>query len=227
MTAALAVSLRRVGSPVAAPAVVPLKSLPRRRLSGELRWLFTAIACVNIGALPLFLIYVRKILWPTANLGLVGAAQLTGSLIASFVWRATERPPTGRARAGVTVLAASALALAAIRPPITTWLTASVALVLTAVTGAALTTTRLSVVELVHRAVDETIAVRAFTLLDVIASSSLQAGLAIAGIAVTASASRPDWTIDPYRIALITTTVLATAVTLTHVGRQPRQQPIR
>jgi hypothetical protein len=181
---------------------------------------------VNVGAMPLFLIYVRKVLWPTANLGIVGAVQLTGSLFASFLWRASERPPTRRARISVTVLAASALALASLRAPVTGSASEAGMLALTAVTGAALTTTRLSIIELVHRAVVETIAVRAFTLLDVIASSSLQAGLAIAGLAVSASASRPNWPVDPYRIALITTAAVATAVTLTRVGRYPRRQPV-
>jgi hypothetical protein len=224
LAASLALALRSVESPVAAAPPPRHQSGTRSRLGGELRWLFAAIACVNVGAMPLFLIYVRKVLWPTANLGIVGAVQLTGSLLASFLWRATERPPTGRARMGVTVLAAAALALAAIRVPVTGWPEASGVLALTAVTGAALTTTRLSIIELVHRAVDETIAVRAFTLLDVIASSSLQAGLAIAGLAVTASASRPSWAIDPYRIALITTTIFATTVTLTRVGRHPHHK---
>ncbi len=226
MAAALALTLCGIESPAAATPVPRRESGLRLRLSGELRWLYAAIACVNVGAMPLFLIYIRKVLWPTANLGIVGAVQLTGSLLASFLWRTTERPPTGRARVGVTLLAASAIALAAIRVPVTGWPSGAGVLALTAVTGAALTTTRLSIIELVHRAVDETIAVRAFTLLDVIASSSLQAGLAIAGLAVTASASRPNWPIDPYRIALITTAALATAVTLTRVGRHPRRQPV-
>jgi hypothetical protein len=227
MTAALAASLCGVQSPVAAPPAALRNSAPLPRLSGELRWLFGAIACVNVGAMPLFLIYVRKVLWPTANLGIVGAVQLTGSLLASFLWRSSGRPPTRRARISVTVLAASALALAAIRAPVSGSASEAGVLALTAVTGAALTTTRLSIIELVHRAVVETIAVRSFTLLDVIASSSLQAGLAIAGLAVSASASRANWPVDPYRIALIATTVLATAVTLTRVGGHPRRQPVR
>jgi hypothetical protein len=41
---------------------------------------------------------------------------------------------------------------------------------------------------------------------------------------VAASASRLRWAIDPYRIALITTTILATTVTLTRVGRNPHKQ---
>jgi hypothetical protein len=85
MTAALAGTLRGGESPVAAPPAALRDSAPLPRLSGELRWLFGAIACVNVGAMPLFLIYVRKVLWPTANLGIVGAVQLTDSLFAERV----------------------------------------------------------------------------------------------------------------------------------------------
>ena len=45
--------------------------------------IFLVIALVGFGAWPLFLVYIHEVFWPSANLGVVGALQLAGSLIAA------------------------------------------------------------------------------------------------------------------------------------------------
>ena len=82
-------------------------------------------------------------------------------------------------------------------------------LAVTFVSAAALTTVRLALLEVAHRSIDERSSVRAFTLLDVVASTSLQIGLLAGGLLVAASSSASDWVVDPYRIYVVVCTAMA------------------
>jgi hypothetical protein len=222
VAAALAVSLRHLGSASVLLSEARHQPGSRRTISHEIRWLFAAIGLVNLAAMPLFVIYVRAVLWPEANLGIVAALQLGGSLTASVAWRTAERAPTGRACVGVGALAISTAALCMLHAPVTARLATIGVLAIAASSGAALTTTRLAIIELIHRAVDADHTVRVFTLLDVVASSSLQIGLAIAGWLVTFSAARTSWPLDPYRLALAITAGLAFVVTVRATATRSR-----
>lgn len=61
---------------------------------------------------------------------------------------------------------------------------------------------------------------RAFALLDVVESTSLQVGLLIGGVLIALSRRTPDWPVDPYRTFLVVTAVAAVAA-LSRVRRAP------
>jgi hypothetical protein len=149
------------------------------------------------------------VFWPSANLGVVGALQLAGSLIAALAWRPTGAGVMRRARVAAAALVAAGAALAVIRVPVEHRAAELATLAITLVAAAALTTVRLALLELAHRSVDERSSVRAFTLLDVVASTSLQMGLLAGGLLVTASSSVSEWMVDPYRIYVVVCTALA------------------
>jgi hypothetical protein len=105
--------------------------------------------------MPLFLVYLRTVLLPTANLGIVAEAQLGGSLGASLTWRASDRAPIGRARFGVGLLLISALTLCALRAPVAAAIEVAAVLMIAAASGVALTTTSQSIMEMMHRNVND------------------------------------------------------------------------
>jgi hypothetical protein len=142
-----------------------------------MRLIFIVFALVGFGAWPLFLVYVHEVFWPSANLGVVGALQLAGSLVAALAWRPTGAGVMRRARLAAAALVAAGAALAVIRVPVEHRAAELATLAITLVAAAALTTVRLALLEVAHRSVDERSSVRAFTLLDVVASTSLQIGL--------------------------------------------------
>ncbi|NOX30227.1 MAG: hypothetical protein GXP35_09290, partial [Actinobacteria bacterium] len=83
----------------------------------------------------------------------------------------------------------------------------------TAAMAGGTTTARIAMLEVTHRVVTPANTVRAFTLLDVVASTSLQAGLFISGFLITASASTETSLTDPYRaFVLITTATTVPAI---------------
>jgi branched-subunit amino acid ABC-type transport system permease component len=111
---------------------------------------------------------------------------------------------------------------AAVRAPVTSRLEEIATVVALAAGAAAAATIALSLLEDVHRQVDNETAVKALTILDVIESSSLQVGLLIGGFLVSASAGRADWFLDPYRLYLLTATILMfLALALRSLRAQP------
>lgn len=60
----------------------------------SLRRIFLVLGVVNGCALPLWLVYLHRVLWPTANLGGVAACQTLTALLA---WRPTTRDVAQRA----------------------------------------------------------------------------------------------------------------------------------
>jgi hypothetical protein len=196
-------------------------------LPAQLRSIYIVIGLSELAATwPLFLVYAHEVLWPTANLGLLGAVQLGGSLLAAATWRTTEAELASRASRACGLLLIAVAALAAVRAPVTTRLEEIATVVALAVGAAAAATIALSLLEDVHRQVDDVTSVKALTILDVIESSSLQLGLLIGGFLVSASATPAEWLLDPYRFYLLTATILMfLALALRSVRSRREAQP--
>jgi hypothetical protein len=181
--------------------------------SQALTLVFVVLGVANLGAMPLWLVYLDDVLWPSGNLGVVGAVQIVAAMIAMLAWRPTEHDVTGRALFGAVVTLAATCSIVFVRGPEPNRVGQAVILLATALTAIGVTTTRVALVEQAHREVTMTTAVRIFTMLDVIASTSLQVGLLAAGFLITAATSTTGWIVDPYQLLVITaaaTTVLAT-----------------
>ena len=71
----------------------------------------------------------------------------------------------------------------------------------------AIAVVRIPVESRAHREVTDETSVRALTIFDVVESTSTQVGLLIAGFLVSATATRPEWLVDPYRVYLLVVTV--------------------
>lgn len=198
----------RPPAPPRAPAVEEV--LHGQPVPAGMRLIYLVFALVGLGAWPLLLVYVDKVLWPGANLGVVGAVQLVGVLASSLAWRPTADRVVARARLGGVALLASAMVLAALRAPVDRGAEVAALLAAVVVAAAATSTVRLALLELAHRAIDESSTVRAFTILDVVASTSLQLGLLAGGLLVAWSASI-DWAVDPYRIYVVVCAVATLA----------------
>lgn len=150
---------------------------------------------------PLFLVYCSEYLWPEVNLGAVGAVQVGGALLAASVWRAKTNLTRVAAQAGwILLLATTALVL--LRAPIDGVFASATVVVALFLGSACNVVLLLALLERAHQAVDEETAVRTFTLLDVVASSTLQMGLFVSGLLVSASGATMSWVLDPYRIWL-------------------------
>ena len=170
--------------------------------------MLTVLAAVNIGALPLWLVYLDTVLWPTANLGVVAGVQVAASVLALLAWRPTDGDVTRRALVASVVLLAAVVALPLVGDTVDAPVTQAGLLALTAAVGAAGTTIRVAMLETAHRTVKPENSVRAFTILDVVASTSLQAGLLAGGFLIAASATT-TWPIDPYLIFVIASSTAA------------------
>lgn len=218
--AALVLVLRGVPAPERPPpAEAPA---PRAPLPAGIRPLYLAIGLTASGATwPLFIVFVDKELWPTINLGLVAAVQVTGSLLASALWRTTTGGVGVRMRWAAFVSTTAAALLAAI--PGTVDSAVEEAAFFAAAAGAAASTTIvfLSLIELAHRLIDAHTAVRSMTILDVVASTSMQAGLLTAGFLISAGSM-------PYRVYLVVMSAAGLAVItrlVTSTGEPPSPAP--
>jgi hypothetical protein len=216
-----AVGLRHL-VPTAEVAVAPAADGGRPRLPADVRALFLVFSITGLGAWPLLLLYVHDVLWPRANLGLIGALQLGGSLAASMSWRPTAGRVVARAAASAGVLLAAGVALALLRAPLQHHGEQLALLVTVVVAAAATTVMRIALMELMHRSVDGSISVRAFTLLDVVASTSVQVGLLLAGLLVAACTHTTSWPIDPYAGYIVVCAVLAVIVIARLQSREDR-----
>ncbi|MGK5532100.1 hypothetical protein [Streptomyces sp. URMC 129] len=197
----------------------------RPKLSPTMRRIYLILGVAGLAtAWPLFLVYADKVLWPGANLGVLGAVQLGGSLLAAASWRSSDTN-LGRYgwQAGLVLLAAT-VALAVVRAPVEGTAEQVVTVVALAVASAANLTILLAMLERAHGDIDEATSVRALTLLDVVASTSLQVGLFIGGLLVSASIDRADWPLDPYRIWLVAgTAAVAMGLASPAFRRSPKE----
>lgn len=192
------------------------------RIPAAMRPVYLAVGLVAAGAWPLFIVYVDKVLWPTINLGVVAAVQLSGSLLAASLWRATSADVAVRARWGAAASLAAVLALASVRAPVDGQVEQLVFFVATAGAAAATSTMFFTLLESAHRAIDAHSAVRAMTVYDVVASTSMQAGLLAGGFLIAAS---HGGRFDAYRLYLVVS-ASAVVVVLTTLGRpRPGRRP--
>ncbi len=163
-------------------------------------------AAVNLGAVPLWLVYLDKVLWPTVNLGAIAAVQTVASMAALLAWRSTDGDVTRRALVAVarnprcgSRHRAPAQPSGFGRPADRRGRGA------TAIVAGGTTTVRIAMLEAAHRVVRPANTVRAFTLIDVVASTSLQVGLLVSGLLITASTGAGAGLADPYRVFVVVT----------------------
>ncbi len=212
---AVAIGLNAVDSPApatkeTAPTTSAGSTKSGTALAPATRVVLVVFAAINIGAIPLWLVYLNKVLWPTANLGAIGAVQIAASVVALLAWKSTEGDVTGRALAAAAATLVAAAAITALDSPVGSVAQQAVLVGATAVMAGGVTTARLAMLEATHRVITPANTVRAFTLLDVVASTSLQAGLLASGFLITASANSDTSVIDPYRAFVL----VATATTI-------------
>jgi len=208
-----AVLLWRVDeAPAAAPAAAVEEPTSPASIPIPMKWILASFALLNIGALPLWLVYLDDVAWPTANLGLVAAIQTLASVAALLAWRTTEGPLHRRANVGVLLVLLGSLTLLAINGTVDTGAERAAVFALTATMAGGATYTRVALLEAAHRTVDTDNSVRSFTYLDVVASSALQLGLFAGGMLVTAS-SVTDGP-SPFVVFVVATTIAATATVI-------------
>jgi hypothetical protein len=206
---ATAVGLNAIDAPRPAPhdESKPTTSAKSAKvLAPATRVVLVVFAAINIGAIPLWLVYLNKVLWPTANLGAIAAVQTVASMAALLAWKSTDGDVTRRALAGAGVNLAAVASIATLDGPVGSIAQQAIVVGATIAMAAGITTARLAMVEATHRVITPANTVRAFTLLDVVASTSLQAGLLASGFLITASANTETSITDPYRAFVLITT---------------------
>jgi hypothetical protein len=193
------------------------KAKTRPSMSAEMRMVLLVFGALNVGALPLWLVYLDEVLWPTANLGVVGAVQTVASIAALLGWRPTDGSVAKRAQTAAVVTALGSAGLLLVNGPAERIGAQAILLAVTAMMAAGSTTVRIAMLESAHRIVSTATSVRSFTLLDVVASTSLQVGLFISGWLITVSAPGG---MDAYRAFVIGATVIAVATVRMVTTRQ-------
>lgn len=205
-----AASLRRI-TVVDPRILVTSQRKPRKkplRLSSEMWWILISFTTINLGALPLWLVYVSQVMWPTANLGVIGAIQTISIVAALVVWRTTDGALGRRAVIGVLLILAGSIALLGVGRVADSAGERAAVLIVTVVMTFGMMYASLALLEMAHRLVlEQDRVVLVFTLLDVVDSSSLQLGLFVGGLLATWSADVLDWT--PYVIFVVTMSALA------------------
>lgn len=179
-------------------------------LTPAMQWILSSLIAINLGALPLWLVYLSQIMWPTADLGAIGAIQATAVVAALLAWRTTEGDVGRRAMVGVLLVLLGSVALLGVgKSAESSGEHAAVVAVTVAMTFGMMYAS-LALLEMAHRLVGEQDGVvRTFTLIDVVDSSSLQMGLLIGGLLVTLSVRATTWA--PYVAFVVTMSILATA----------------
>ncbi len=217
LSIAAAIGLNAIAAPRPAPPAMPTTSVSRKSataLAPATRIALVVFAAVNIGAIPLWLVYLDKVLWPSANLGAIAAVQTVASMAALLAWRPTDgdvtsrrsslrSPPSQRQPASHSSMARSI--------PAPKWRSSWSR---PALVAGGTTTVRIAMLEAAHRVVRPANTVRAFTLIDVVASTSLQVGLLVSGLLITASTGTSLGLSDPYRAFVLITSAATVPVIL-------------
>ncbi len=171
-----------------------------------------AIGILAAGALPLVVTFAAKVMWPTANLGLIAAVEVAGAIVTSLLWRHTDTGLGRRARWGSVALVICVGGFLVLDAPVNTRAEQVTFVAATAGSMAAITVIRLAILELVHASLTDAHTVRALPVFDVVASTSAQIGFLAAGLLIAASETS-DWLVDPYRLYLgVMAVLLAAAV---------------
>jgi hypothetical protein len=205
---ATAIGLNAIDSPRPVPPPTATAAASRSSataLAPATRIALVVFAAVNLGAVPLWLVYLDEVLWPTANLGAIAAVQTVASMVALLAWRSTAGDVTRRALVASIATLAAAAAVALLDGPVGSGAQQTVVVGATAVVAIGTTTVRVAMLEAAHRVVRPANTVRAFTLIDVVASTSLQAGLLLGGLLITASTDTGAVFADPYRSFVVVT----------------------
>lgn len=169
--------------------------------------LYIVASLVAAPAWAFFVTYAADVLWPTANLGLIGAAFAVGWLLAAGGWRPTDHHLVRRARISAAVLVACASAMIAVDHPVSGGFVGVVVLIVVATSSAALSTIRMALLELVHQRTTVRTSVRVLTTLDVVGSTSMQVWFLAAGFLISFSVGS-TWPVDPYLLSLLVTPLL-------------------
>ncbi|WP_026530797.1 hypothetical protein [Haematomicrobium sanguinis] len=191
------------------PPAKPSKKRPAR-LTPAMWWVLGSFAALNLGALPLWLVYLSEVMWTTANLGAIGAIQTVASIAALLAWRPTKDDLGRRATIGVLLVLAGSIALVGVGNTAEN-IGEQISIVLvTIVMTFGMMYASLALLEMAHRLLEnQQGVVRAFTLIDVVDSSALQLGLFIGGLLV--SLSSHTLTSVPYVAFVVVMSVLAFA----------------
>ncbi|MEZ5343346.1 MAG: hypothetical protein R2706_18480 [Acidimicrobiales bacterium] len=170
--------------------------------AADLKWIFAAIAISVVPAWPFFVTYAADAYWPSANLGLIGAALVVGGLGAAALWRPAVSGLAGRARLGAIVVLGCSLALVPLNKPLHGSASEAIVIGILVAATAAGTIVRTALLEMVHMRSNETTSVAALTRLDVIASTCMQVGFLAAGFLIELSVDS-TWRVDPFQLSLI------------------------
>lgn len=127
-------------------------------------------------------------------------------MAALLAWRSTDSDVTRRALATAIVTLVAASSIVVLDRPVESQAQQGLVVAATVAMTGGVTITRLAMLEATHGVVTRANTVRAFTMLDVVASISLQAGLFISGFLIAASATTDTWLTDPYRAFLLIST---------------------
>ncbi|PRB15237.1 hypothetical protein [Microbacterium sp. MYb62] len=208
----VAVSFGRVTVPATstpAPRESPTRQRPPR-LPPVLWWILGSFAALHLGALPLWLVYLSAAIWPTADLGAIGAIQTVAVVAALLVWRPTNGGLGSRAMIGVLLVVAGSIALVGVGES-AEGVGEHVGVVLVTISMTfGMTYAGLALLEMAHRIVErQQHVVRVFTIIDVVDSSALQLGLFIGGFLVTSSVQ--TGTSTPYVAFVVAMSILALA----------------
>ena len=218
-----AIGLNAVGAPTATPAGAstgassqtapypagePATSTPPR-ISPAARIVLVVLGAINLGAAPLWLVYLNEVLWPDANLGAIAAAQTVAAMSMLLAWRSTEGDVTRRAIIAAVVTLAATVSIVPLGTPVGSALEQGIVVAATVLMAGGITVTRLALLEATHRIVKPANTVRVFTLVDVVASTSLQAGLFVSGFLIAASARGDLGITDAYRSFILISAVAA------------------
>ncbi len=212
----VAVSLRRITDiGPDSPAPPTSQSNTRsERADPAMWWILASFSTLNLGALPLWLVYLSQVLWPTVDLGIIAAIQTVAVVAALLAWRTTGGSLGRRAIAGVLLVFGGSVALVGIGEVAQNSAEHAMVLIVTVTMTFGLMYASLALLEMAHRLVaGKESLVRTFTLIDVVDSSALQLGLFVGGLLVAVSASTVSWT--PYVAFVVAMSILAVAA----VGR--------
>lgn len=200
----------------AAADVEAARSVPRAVVP-----LLVLVGFAAASAWPLFPVYAARVYWPSADLGIIGAVQTGASIAVAAFWRPTTGDLLVRARVAAAALVSVCILFVALPATTGSGVVEVVTLVAYGLAVAYRDVVLLAQLELVHRVVNPRTSVRTLTILDVVESTSMQAGLFVGGLVITWSATVDLGPTDPYQLYTLGIAV-GVATSLWFV---PRRQP--